>query len=58
MSIYDQIKFPDYEFKEYPKWVSPAGGDPVLVAGPEEERSVLGLPEAKVEVPVSAKLKG
>lgn len=44
---YANIQFPDYEYREYPKWVSRklddgAKSDPVLVHSEEEERVLQG----------------
>lgn len=32
----------EYVFQEFPKWVTPEGGEPVLVQTAEEEAAVMG----------------
>jgi hypothetical protein len=32
---------PDYEFRDFPKWVRPPSGDPVLVKSAQEEAALL-----------------
>lgn len=34
-----------YVFQEFPKWVTPEGGEPVLVQTAEEEAALLGTAE-------------
>ena len=43
MSVYDNMNFPTYEFREYPKWIYPEGQDPVLVQDPDQESRALGV---------------
>ncbi len=45
---YDNMEFPDYEFREYPKWVRPEGGDAVLVQSADEEAELMDTGEAPV----------
>jgi hypothetical protein len=37
---FSHLKFPDYEFREYPKWVKDASGNDVIVHSKSEELSV------------------
>jgi hypothetical protein len=39
--IYDGMKFPPYEYREYPKWVKNRQGETVLVHNASEEAGVL-----------------
>jgi|GEM_PF-4674420 len=48
MTLYTNMKFPDYEFREFPKFVTPDGGEPVLVQNAEEEAEALKTGEAPI----------
>ncbi|WP_161596259.1 hypothetical protein [Rhodanobacter glycinis] len=55
MNRYDHIKFPDYVYQEYPKWV----GD-VIVQDADEEAALLesaGEPAERVKRPYNRKDK-
>lgn len=62
--LYPNMVFPDYEFREYPKWVTPEGGEPVLVNDASEEAEVLQTGEvlrdedAKADVIAELTAKG
>lgn len=49
MSMYDNMKFGDYEFHEYPKWVTPEGGAAVLVNNEDEELTAMMTGESPVD---------
>lgn len=38
--VYDRIKFPEYEFQEYPKWVTRPNGQRTIVQNLSEELKV------------------
>ena len=38
--VYDRLKFPDYEFQEYPKWVTRPNGQRCIVQNLSEELRV------------------
>ena len=53
MNRYEHIKFPPYEFREYPKWI---GG--VIVQSADEEKALLGDDETeRVKRPYNRKDK-
>jgi hypothetical protein len=42
-NLYPHISFDPYEYRQFPEWVTPAGGgDPVLVTDEEEKARALG----------------
>jgi hypothetical protein len=52
---YDSFRFPQYQFREFPKYVTPRGLDgkklePVLVEDRDEERLVMRKPQPVVEM--------
>jgi len=47
---FSHLKFPDYEFREYPKWVKDADGKDVLV---ETKADELNLLTVKTAAPVN-----
>ena len=49
MSVYDNMKFPSYQFVEFPKWVKDVNGKEVVVETAEEEAEVTGANTAVVE---------
>jgi len=42
MTLYSSMRFPDYVFQEYPKWVKGIDGESVIVNSKKEEDIVLG----------------
>ncbi|CAB4142319.1 hypothetical protein UFOVP1414_69 [uncultured Caudovirales phage] len=38
--IFAHMQFPEYQFREFPKWVTASNGERVLVQNAEEEESV------------------
>jgi hypothetical protein len=53
---FSNMKFPEYEFQEYPKWVEGQDGKPVLVNDADEELATLGV-EKREPAPQVATLK-
>lgn len=53
---FTNMEFPDYEFVEFPKWVTPADGKAVLVQTEAEEAAVMGGEEIVREDDVRADL--
>jgi len=53
------MKFPEYEFREYPKWVENQDGKPVLVNDADEELATLGVAKEEPAPQVATlKLRG
>lgn len=53
MSVYANLDFPPYEFREYPKWIKLADGTEKLVASQREELAFLAtVPDAAKNDPV------
>lgn len=44
---FNGLDFPPYKYQEYPKWVTPEGGSPVIVNTAEEEAQVMGGQDAE-----------
>lgn len=40
---YSNMNFPDYKFREFPKYVTPQNGKPVIVKDAREEREIMNV---------------
>lgn len=64
LNRYTNMEFPEYEYVEFPKWVTPEGGKPTLVQDEEEEATVMAGAEVvreedeRAEVHLEAQNKG
>ncbi len=54
MTLYANMKFPPYVYREYPKWVTLADGSKVCVANQREELDALADAPPPVPHPVVA----
>lgn len=54
---YASMKFPDYEYRAYPKWVKDLDGNDVLVTS-EAAHQALEAERAKLPVEIKLKPKG
>lgn len=52
--LFSHIKFPEYKFQEYPKWVNDKDGKSVVVHTRDEEASVVAPPAGESPGEVSA----
>lgn len=49
MSMYENMKFKEYEYEEYPKWIDLSDGTRVLVKDEDEELSAATNDKAPVD---------
>ena len=51
--VFAHLKFPPYEFQEYPKWIKDSSGEQALVNNAAEELKALKEPEPPVIAAIS-----